>query len=107
MLPHKYAALPTESEPNRQVKQSILEINLVRLDTPEGIIPVVATTEADCITVFWWNPLIDPPGWDSWSRAHQPISRIAPRNGHNPMPEVTKWNLSQRVGLTAGNQEIF
>ncbi|MFX1428446.1 MAG: hypothetical protein ACFFBE_18480, partial [Promethearchaeota archaeon] len=97
MLPHKYVALN-----NR--KQEIFGIELVELHTNDGIIPVVATTELDQITIFWWKP--NAGVWGSWTCNHdRPI--CTGDKYKSLMWDVTSWNWSHRVGLTAGNGEVF
>src|SRR4051812_35793849 len=93
MLPHKYAKLL-----NR--KQSVINTEVVRLRPTGTEIPMVATTEADQITVFWWNSASSR--WDSATRPHQLYFRLG-----QLMSDVTKWNHSNRVGLAASNVEAF
>ena len=79
------------SRPDR--KQIVFNTNLDLLATRSGTTPVVATAEANEITLFWFAK----DGWKSWIREHCALDTptIAPAS-------IAQLNWSQQVAVAAG-----
>lgn len=95
MLPHKYVSMEKR-------KQSLLSIEIARLKTRTGNIPIVATWESKPgrITVFWWS--VTNAKWESWSRDVEDLNMIG-----KTMREATYSNWSNRVAIVAAKGNVF
>lgn len=92
MRAHKYAY-------RTDLKQDVLDLELVRLRTAGQDLPVAATAEQGRITTLWWNAVTG--AWDFVERAHDPIQRP-----QGTLPAITAWNWST-TGLAASADEVF
>ena len=95
MLAYKYLS-PKEG------KQDITGIEIARLKTGIGNVPVIATceTKPGRITVFWWS--ITTAKWESWSREVGDLNMTG-----MTMREVTYSNWSNRVAIVAAKGNVF
>lgn len=91
MRPHKHVAQKRETGARARFTE-VMDTELARLGAPWGEVPVVATTELEVLTVWYWNPLA--ARWESHRIDHHPL--VA--EGSDPgAPEG--WNRSDRVAL--------
>ena len=70
MRPFKHVA--GESQDGHGRYQDIVGIDLARFRAPWGDVPVVATAEADRITLYYWDDL--RRGWSFFEREHEALS---------------------------------
>lgn len=80
------------TDPSFRTSQEVFEIAIARLDYQGQTLPVVATSEAESITVFVWD---DGTGrWRNVRITHAPIE-VA-----RGTPSISNtWNWSRRLGL--------
>lgn len=77
-------------------KQQVLGVELARLSTPGGEVPLVATAEAERLTLWWWSR--GEAAWQSWTWSHRPLAAHA-----TSAERAGAWSWSRRVGLAAGD----
>jgi hypothetical protein len=99
MRPFKHVA-PTQGPAVAARPQSVLGVSIARFAAPWGEIPVVATSEIDRITVFYWNSRRSQ--WDSIERHHADLSTDGAT-----VDAPARWNWSDRVGVTASRDTLF
>jgi hypothetical protein len=98
MRPFKHVA-PQQFSGSPARHQDVLAIDLARFRAPWGEVPIVATTERDRITVYYWNDRT--PRWEAFERGHEPLS--AP--GETPAAP-TGWNWSDRVAVACSSSTV-
>ena len=79
--------------------QNILGIDIARFQAPWGEVPIVATTEHERITLYYWNDLV--PRWELFEREHEPLA-VA---GDTPAAPVD-WNWSDRVAVACSRTTV-
>src|ERR671939_1252101 len=99
MRPFKHVAISTSGEEPARY-QNILGIDLARFKAPWGEVPVVATTEADRTTVYYWSA--SDSIWGHFERPHDSltvdgITTDAP----------TRWNWSDRVAIACSPDTVY
>ena len=94
MRPHKHV---THSKPPAQ---DVFDLSLARQLSKDGVIPLLVTSEKDCITLFAWND--SDNSWKDYPILHGPI--VVKRG----VPSISNtWNWSRHVGLTATADNIY
>src|SRR5579859_447339 len=99
MRPHKHVA-PQSDDTGPARYQNIIGIDLARFEAPWGQVPLVATTESDRKTLFYWDDLASR--WAAAEQPHQPLSF----DGDTPAAP-TGWNWSDHVTLACSATAVY
>lgn len=98
MRPFKHVA--REGRGDSESYQNILGIDLGRFTAPWGEVPIVATTEAERITLYYWDDL--EAMWASFEKRHDPVT-FAGDTTFSP----ASWNWSDRVGVACSENTVY
>ena len=90
---HKYAS-PTHRA------QDILNVEVSRLVTSIGPVPIAVTSENDRLTLYWWHE--QTSRWRYCQRFHEEPESVG-RRARN----ITDLDWSHRVGLASGALKVF
>jgi len=98
MRPFKHVARTSSTgEPVRY--QTILGIDLARFQAPWGEVPILAITEFERITLYYWNARAER--WDAFESVHVPLTV------EETTPDApTAWNWSDRVAVACSRDTV-
>ena len=99
MRPFKHVARVSDGGAPRRY-QNIIGIDLATFHASWGDVPIVATTEAERITLYYWDDILRQ--WMFFEREHEPLTF----DGETP-DAPNAWNWSDRVAVACSDTTVF